>query len=48
MARAYADDNAMVVGNFPKEGAGILNVCQEFGKCSVLRVNVSKTVVLPL
>jgi len=48
MARAYADDNAMVVRNFPKEGSGILNVYKEFGKFSGLQVNVSKTVVIPL
>jgi len=48
IARAYADDNAMVVWDFPREGSGIIAVYKEFGLFSGLQVNIPKTVIIPL
>ena len=46
--RAYADDNAMVTPNFHRDGAGIMHVYREFGLVSNLRLNLPKTVLVPL
>ena len=48
LVRAFADDNAMVVRDFPREGGGILGVYREFAIFSGLRLNIPKTVVVPL
>ena len=48
LVRAFADDNAMVVWDFPREGSGILHVYNEFSRFSGLKVNIPKTVVIPL
>ena len=48
LPRAFADDNAMVVENFQKDGPGILGVYREFAAFSGLNLNVPKTVVVPL
>ncbi len=46
--RAYADDNAMVPPNFLRDGAGIMHLYKEFGHISNLRLNLPKTVLVPL
>ena len=46
--RAYADDNAMVTTNFLRDGGGIMRVYKEFGQVSNLKLNLPKTVLIPL
>ena len=45
---AYAYDNAMVTFNFLRDGGGIMHVYREFGQISNLRLNLPKTVLIPL
>ena len=46
--RAYADDNAMVTPNFTRDGGKILALYKAFGEVSNLRLNLPKTVLIPL
>jgi len=46
--RAFADDNAMVVSNLWQEAPGILSVYREFEGMSNLKLNLAKTVIIPL
>ena len=46
--RAYADDNAMVTPNFMRDGGKILSLYRAFGEVSNLRLNLPKTVLIPL
>ena len=48
VARAFADDNAMVVWDFGKEGNAILKVYRDFACFSGLTLNIAKTIVIPL
>ena len=48
VVRAYADDDAMITHDFLKETSGILGVYEEFAKISNLRLNLPKTVLVPL
>jgi len=48
LVRAFADDNAMVIRDFPRAGSGVLSVYKEFSKFSGLHVNMPKTVIIPL
>ena len=47
-ARAYADDNAMITPNFIQDGSIILRIYEEFAQVSNLKLNLPKTVLIPL
>ena len=46
--RAYADDNAMVVTDFLRDGRALLAIYKEFEAVSNLKLNLPKTVLIPL
>ena len=46
--RAFADDNGMVIPDLAEMGPTIMTLYKEFGEISNLRLNMSKTVVIPL
>jgi hypothetical protein len=46
--RAYADDNAMTTPNFIRDGGLILALYKEFAEVSNLKLNLPKTVLIPL
>ena len=48
MVRAFADDTAMVVDNFHRYSEEIMRLFKEFGDISNLRLNLPKTVIIPL
>ena len=48
VARAYADDIAMVIQDFRTTAAGIAVAFDEFARISALSLNISKTVFIPL
>ena len=48
LARAFADDTAVVVPDFASCAPTIMSVFQEFAKISNLRLNLDKTVLIPL
>ena len=46
--RAFADDTAMVTPAFPRDASKIMGIFSEFAKISNLRLNITKTVLVPL
>ena len=48
MIRAYADDIAMVVMDYPRSLSTIARIFEDFGKISGLKLNIAKTVFIPL
>ena len=48
LVRAYADDTALVLRDFWKEGPILQQIFKEFGDISGLRLNLSKCITIPL
>ena len=48
LIRAFADDTAMVVDDFHRFSEEIMRLFKEFGEISNLRLNLPKTVIIPL
>ena len=48
MARAYADDTAIVTNNFQRDAPTLQQIFSEFGRISGLHLNTSKSVIIPL
>ncbi len=46
--RAYADDTAVILKDIFRDGPRLLHLYREFGDISGLRVNLPKSVVIPL
>ena len=48
MVRAFADDTAMIVDHFHRHAEVIMFLFQQFGRISNLKLNLPKTVIIPL
>eukprot|EP00972_Heterocapsa_arctica_P043452 6415435-Heterocapsa_arctica.AAC.1 len=48
LLRAFADDTAMVIPHFHKVADGVLATFRDYAVMSGLKLNVSKTVIIPL